>query len=325
MRWEKTLMHIRLASILVMLCGLVGGARAADKVTIALNWVPEPEFGGIYQAQLDGTFAKNGLDVEIKPGGAGAPTWQRVASGQVEYAVASADEVVIARANGADVVAIFTIYQTCPQAIMTHASRGYKSLADVFNGGGTLALEIGLPYGKFLEKKYGLSKVKRIPYTGGIANFLADANFSQQCFVFSEPLAAKKSGGDPQTFLVADSGYNPYTGVIITRSEIAKAKPDQVSAMVKSLGDGWRAYQSDAKRANDAMGKLNKSMDAETFAAAAEAQKPLIQPPGPENLVLGTMTSERWHDLVGQLVDLGIIDKSKAPAPNECFIGTGGK
>ena len=34
-------------------------------------------------------------------------------------------------------------------------------------------MEIGLPYGKFLEKKYGFAKVKRVPYSGGIANFLA--------------------------------------------------------------------------------------------------------------------------------------------------------
>jgi ABC-type nitrate/sulfonate/bicarbonate transport system substrate-binding protein len=47
-------------------------------IRLQLNWVPEPEFGGLYQAQEDGTFAKHGLDVDITPGGAGAPTWQLV-------------------------------------------------------------------------------------------------------------------------------------------------------------------------------------------------------------------------------------------------------
>jgi NitT/TauT family transport system substrate-binding protein len=69
------------------------------------------------------------------------------------------------------------------------------------------------------------------------------------------------------------------------------------------------------------MGKLNKSMDAETFAAAAEAQKPLIEPAGADKQRLGAMTVDRWRELVGQLVDLGVVDKSKAPTPNECFIG----
>src|SRR4051812_17919825 len=177
-RSESFLLHLRSSAaknsleftmkwLLAILISITSLASAADKVTMALNWVPEPEFGGIYAAKEQGAFAKHDLDVDIKPGGAGAPTWQRVATGQVEFGVSSADEVVIARANGADVIGIFTIYQTCPQGIMVHESRGLKSIDEVFKSG-TLALEIGLPYGKFLEKKYGFSGVKRVPYTGGI-------------------------------------------------------------------------------------------------------------------------------------------------------------
>src|SRR4029453_2026893 len=104
-----------LSFLFVLLALAASPVFSAEKVSIALNWVPEPEFGGIYAAREGGAFAKHGLDVDIKPGGAGAPTWQQVASGKAEFGVASADEVVIARASDADVVALFTIYQTCPQ------------------------------------------------------------------------------------------------------------------------------------------------------------------------------------------------------------------
>src|SRR5216110_2730683 len=133
----------------VILC-VVQSAAAADKAKIALNWVPEPEFGGIYAAQVNGAFVKHNLDVNIQPGGAGAPTWQMVGSGQADFAVSSADEVVI-----------FAIYQTCPQGIMVHQSRGFKSIDDVFTHPGTLAMEAALPYGKYLQKKYGFQKIKR--------------------------------------------------------------------------------------------------------------------------------------------------------------------
>ena len=71
-------------AFLCALCVLCGSLplRAAEKVSIALNWVPEPEFGGIYAAQQNGAYQKRGLEVTIKPGGAGAPTWQQVASGR---------------------------------------------------------------------------------------------------------------------------------------------------------------------------------------------------------------------------------------------------
>jgi len=312
--------QIAFLCVLCVLCGSLSSAFAAEKVSIALNWVPEPEFGGIYAAKENGAFDKHNLDVDIKPGGAGAPTWQQVASGKVQFGVASADEVVIARANGADVVALFTIYQTCPQGIMVHASRGFKSIEDVFTHPGTLAMEVGLPYGKFLQKKFGFDKIKRIPYDGGVGNFLADKDFSQQCFVFSEPLIAKKQGSDPQTFLISDAGYNPYTGVIITNGDWARKNPNVVRDMAAALRDGWRAYLDGPKPANAAMGKINKTMDQQTFADVAEAQKSLIETDETKKNGLGTMTLERWEQLVKQLSDLGVVDGSKAPAAMNCFV-----
>src|SRR5436190_6980828 len=103
-RSERHPMKAFLLGVLCLVCGLVSNAIAAEKVSIALNWVPEPEFGGIYAAKENGAYTKHNLDVDIKPGGAGAPTWQQVAAGKVQFGVASADEVVLARTSGADVV-----------------------------------------------------------------------------------------------------------------------------------------------------------------------------------------------------------------------------
>lgn len=291
-----------------------GGAGAApataalQQVTINLNWVPEPEFGGIYAAQLNGGFSRRGIEAKVVPGGAGAPTWQLVDTGRADFAVASADEVLVARSRGADVVALFATYQTCPQGIMVHASRGLKTLADVFSGG-TLAVEPGLPYVKFLEKKYGFGRVKLVTYSGGIAEFLASADYAQQCFVTSEPLVAKRQGADAQVFLVADSGYNPYTAVVIARGSYVKDHPQTVRAVREALAEGWQAYLADPAPANQMMGKLNPGMDAATFAAAAEAQKPLIAPAPDSGQVPGAMTRERWRTLAQQLRELNVIDK----------------
>jgi NitT/TauT family transport system substrate-binding protein len=305
---------------MLVACLMCSVAHAGEKIRLQLNWVPEPEFGGIYQAQEDGDFAKHGLDVDITPGGAGAPTWQLVGSGKIDFAVASADEVLIARQQQADVVAFFATYQTCPQGIMVHASRGLKDLAGLWQAGGTLAVEPGLPYVNFLKKKYGDGKLNFVAYDGGPASFLHDANFSQQCFVTSEPIAAKKAGSDPQVFLISDAGYNPYTTVIITRGDYIKAHPDQVKAITDALREGWTAYLADPSKANEAMGKLNADMDAETFAAAAAAQKPLVETA--ETLVngIGTMTLKRWQELADQLKDLGVVT---AGDPAACFVNPG--
>ena len=223
-------------------CSSSSNVFAADKVKMTLNWVPEPEFGGIYAAKDNGAFAKHNLDVDIIPGGAGTPTWQLVANGKTDFAVASADEVFIARSQGADVTTIFATYQTCPQGIMVHASRGLRSIGDVFKSG-TVAMEPGLPYVNYLKNKYGFGDTKIVAYDGGPGNFLANKDFSQQCFITSEPIAAKKAGSDPQIFLIADSGYNPYTAVVITTSKLAKEKPELVRNMfLAAFRTAWRRY-----------------------------------------------------------------------------------
>ncbi len=275
-------------------------------LTLALDWVPEPEFGGFYAARESGAFARHGLDVTIQGGGAGAPVVQQVASGKVELGVAGADEILTARARGADVLPVFATFQTSPQGIMVHASRGAKTLGDVLSSG-TLAIEPGLPYAAFLKKKYGFGKVSIVPYDGGVARFMVDRDYAQQCYVTAEPLAAKKKGGDPQVFLVADEGFNPYVGVVIVSRATFEARRADVRAFVEAAREGWKAYLADPAPANAAMQKLNPAMDAATFAGAAAAQQKLVQPEG--GAPVGSMTKARWQLLGEQLVDLKILDK----------------
>lgn len=288
------------------------------KVKLALNWKPEPEFGGFYAAQGGGTFKKHGFDVEIM--GGGDQVAQMIAAGQVEFGILAADEVITARSKGVDLVALFAVYQTNPQGIMTHAARGFKSIGDVYANDGTLAVQPGLAYVDYLKRKYPDAKVKVVPYDYSILQFMADPKHSQQCFVTSEPIAAKRKGGDPKVFLIAEEGFNPYAAVVVTKGQYLRDNPKRVQEFVTAVSEGWRAYLDDPKPANEAMGKLNQEMDAETFAAAAEAQKPLIEDEAAKKDGLGTMSEQRWETLGKELVELKAVEK--APAARECFVNT---
>jgi NitT/TauT family transport system substrate-binding protein len=285
-------------------------------VKLQLNWKPEPQFGGFYAAK--DVAAKNDLNVDVVAGGVGTPTVQMVAAGKTEFAVVSADEVVIARSNGADVVALFAVYQTNPQGLMTHAARGLNQIGDIFTQPGTLAIQRGLPYASFLEKKYSFEKLKVVPSPGGdLSAFRSDPNFTMQCFVTSEPIAARKAELDPKTFLIADAGYNPYTTVLVTRGDYLKSNRKIVQAMVAAVAQGWRDYLDNPSTTNAKMHQLNPTMDADTFNAAADAQKPLIETPETKQSGLGHMTAARWQELCDQLVDLKVIEK--APPAASCF------
>jgi NitT/TauT family transport system substrate-binding protein len=252
------------------------------------------------------------LDVDILEGGSGTPTVQMLAAGKVNYAIVSADEIVIAHDRGAkNIVALFATYQTVPQGIMTHAERGFTSIADVMHGDGLLLWQSGLAYAQYFKKHYAPIKVTTAPYLGGIGNFQNDAKISQQCFVTSEPLAAKKAGINVKTFMVAESGYNPYTTVLATTHENLQKNPDEVQKIVESVRVGWSAYLKNPEPTNAKMAQLNKAMDLPTFLASAQAQKPLIETK--DGAKLGSMTLQRWQTLVAQLHEINMI-KTAVPA-----------
>ena len=297
-------------------CGK-GNNPSRPAVTLQLNWKPEPQFGGFYAAEVDGIYARHKLNVTITPGGAGAPTVDMIGAGTVPFAIVSGDEIVRARAMGNPVVALFAVYQTNPQGVMTRASRGFKILADIFTHPGILAMERGLPYSDFLQQKYGFGKLQIVPSPfGDLSLFRVKENYAMQCFVTSEPFAARRIGIEPQTFLIAESGYNPYTTVLATSESYLKTNPAIVESMIEAVREGWQTYLSDPAKANEYMSRLNPTMDAQTFKESAEAQKPLIENTDTKRLGLGVMTFERWQTLVAQLVELKVIAKPVDPKAN---------
>jgi NitT/TauT family transport system substrate-binding protein len=280
------------------------------KTKIQLNWVPEPEFGGIYAAREIGAYQRAGLDVEIQAGAAGTPVIQIVASGQADFGVVGADDVVLARARGVDIVAVQAAFQHSPMGVMVHKSRGIEKLEDLKSG--TLAIEPGLPFGGWIKKKYGFAGVTIVPYDGGVAKFITDTNYAQQCYVTAEPIAAKRKGVEAKVFSARDTGFDPYANVVVVRGEALKTKLPMVKAFVAATNEGWKAYLADPKPANNAMAKLNTGMDLATFEEAAKTQEPLVR----GEAELGSMTESRYAELGTQLVELGMI--TKAPPAGDC-------
>jgi NitT/TauT family transport system substrate-binding protein len=297
------------ATAVLAACG-----KSSQKIRLALNWKPEPEFGPFYEAP----YQKYGLDVDILPGGAGTPTIQMVGAGSAEFGIVAADELVVARSRGNDVVALFAVFQNNPLGLMVHASRKLISIADIFRRPGTVAMQRGLSYARLLEKLYGFDKVKIVPSPNGdVSAFLRDKNFAQQCFITSEPLIAKRQGADVHVFPISDDGFNPYTDVMAASGELLRRKPEMAKSMVAAVREGLRIYLDDPKPTNLRMQQLNPTMPLDLFTETAEAQKPLIETEETRRNGLGSMTKERWEALIMQLKSLG--DIQSAPAPDDCF------
>lgn len=277
------------------------------KTKLALNWKPEPEFGGFYEAETQGFFKKQGLEVEILEGGSSTPTTQMLTNGTVDYAIVSAEEIILN--NDKDptrkLIAVFTVFDKSPYMIMSHDNPKFKSLGDVFaSETETISLQKGLPYVEYLIKKFSPVKAKLVPYTGGISVFETNPNLSQQGFITSEALIAQTKGLKTKNWLVADVGFNPYITVLAVKEDFLKKNAEQVNKMAKAVREGWLSYLKNPAATNKLMSAKNPSMSLELMNLSLEKMKELMNTNPKE---IGKMQSSRWKTLQKQMFDLKLI------------------
>jgi NitT/TauT family transport system substrate-binding protein len=290
--------------------------QAGTSTSIALNWFPEAEHAGFYAAESAGLYTAKGLDLKLVPGGPGAPVLQQVATGRVDFGVSNADEVLIARAQGLPVVAVFAPIQTSPRVIMVHEESGIKALSGLQNL--TLAIEPQAPFANFLKKKLPLAGVRFVPYTGSVAPFLADKRFAQQAYGISEPFVAQEKGAKPVNLYVTELGYNPYTSVLVVSEKTLAAHPELVQKVVQASQAGWEKYLADHGPTDALLRKVNSQVDQPILDYGFRELSKLCRNADTEKLGVGAMTAARWNDLRAQLVALEVI-KADSPSADKAW------
>lgn len=280
-------------------------------LSILLNWFPDAQHGGFYAADELGYFKALGLQVEIVPGGPGAPVVQSISLGRNPFAVGNADQLLEANAQGAPVVAVMAAMQNSPRCIMAHSDSGFQSLADIHDV--KLALGAGKAFASYLQQKLPLNNVTVVPYTGSITPFLEDHKFAQQAYVFSEPFLARKHGAEPVTFMVSKLGFNPYTSCLFTHQDFIREHPELVGKVVQAVRQGWLAYFKHSDQVNARILQDNPQMDAESLHFGVQALQPLCIPTNGNEQEVGQMSAERWTQLHTQLVQLKRVPETQDP------------
>lgn len=105
-------------------------ARGTQKLTLTLDWTPNPDHVGFYDAQQRGLFARAGLDVAIHaPSDPTAPL-KLVAAGDSDLAVSYEQEVFFAAAKKLPVVAVAAVVPQPLNSFMA-IEPGVKTLRDL--------------------------------------------------------------------------------------------------------------------------------------------------------------------------------------------------
>ncbi|MFZ0854333.1 MAG: ABC transporter substrate-binding protein, partial [Hyphomicrobiaceae bacterium] len=102
-----------------------------DKVSFGTNWVAEGEHGGHYQALVDGTYKRYGLDVTIVPGGPNVNNRLLLPVGKLDFFMsANTLQSFDAVEQNIPTLAVAAVFQKEPQVLMAHPDQGIDKFED---------------------------------------------------------------------------------------------------------------------------------------------------------------------------------------------------
>lgn len=252
--------------------------KPAQKITIALSYIPNVQFASLYVAQDKGYFAAEGLDVTFQYGSIDN-LMGLVASGQIPFALASGDEVLQARSAGIPVTFIASNYQKYPVALASLKSSKIASLADLKGksigipgpyGSNYIGLKAVLASAKLTEDDV---KVQNIGFTQreALSQGKVDA---AMVYSMNEPVQLQKAGLELNVIEVSSLSALASVGLITGESQI-NSNPELVGKVVRATERGIKdtlanpdaAFESTIKVAPEAKGdnpELQKAVLKET-------------------------------------------------------------
>jgi NitT/TauT family transport system substrate-binding protein len=218
-------------------CGAGSELQPSQAVTLAMGYVPNVQFTPFYVAVERGYFADEGIEVKFDY------AWETdllklVGSDELQFAIASGDQVILARSQELPVVYVLNWYRRFPVCVMSLAEAGIGQPDDL------IGRRIGTPamYGasyigwRALLDATGLSETDveliGIGYNQ-VASLAEDQVDAALCYAMNEPVQMRAAGEAVAVIYVADYA-NLVSNGLITNERSVQERPDLVQGMVRA-------------------------------------------------------------------------------------------
>jgi ABC-type nitrate/sulfonate/bicarbonate transport system substrate-binding protein len=260
----------------------------AVKVSLRLKWLYDPGFAGELVAAKEGIFQKNGLSVEIRPGGFESDPIKLVANGSDTFGVTGADSFLLARANGVPIVAFAAGYIDTAVVYYSHKSASIRSPAD-WKG-----KKIGVQAGQDTETIYrvllskaGLTSqdVVEIPVKYDFTQFLTGGVDVWPGYAATQSYILNQKGIPYDVIYPSKYGVKYVGTVYFTTEKVMSEHPEWVRGFLKSVIAGWQfTYSTSTESAaiSDISSYDPKSLTPDLIKWNLDKQKDSIKPEGRE-------------------------------------------
>jgi NitT/TauT family transport system substrate-binding protein len=226
-----------MAGPILLGCAPPGENPSPETVTLAMGFVPNVQFAPFYVAVEKGYFADEGIQIEFDYG------WETdllklVGSDELQFGVASGDQVILARSQDLPVVYVMNWYRRFPVCVVSLQAVGVKEPADL------VGKRVGTPatYGasyigwRALLDAAGLDQSEveliSIGYTqvAALTEGQVDAAI---CYAMNEPVQMRAGGQAIDAIYVADFA-NLVSNGLFTNEKTIRENPALVQGMVRA-------------------------------------------------------------------------------------------
>ncbi|HTR83056.1 MAG TPA: ABC transporter substrate-binding protein [Reyranella sp.] len=229
------------------------GASAADKpVRVALGWINNVEYAGVWLGLENGYFKEEGLDVKTLPGGPNAPLPPvTVAAGGAEFGYATWLPYLDALNRGNDFVLVAGTFPVSPLGIISLPAKPILKAADIV---GKKILAQGPNERTAIDATLALNSLPKtwdfVPAGFSPEPLLAHAGDGYTAYGTNQAVTLEVKmnmvRGKDFFFTSFDSmGYKGYTNLVFVKRDYLKAERATVVKFLRGLTRGWMADLKD--------------------------------------------------------------------------------
>ena len=290
------------------------GLSQPEKVVFATNWKAQAAHGGFYQALVDGSYAKAGLQVEIRQGGPQVNNRPLLPAKKIDFLMTGNLLHAFDNAKmGVPTLSVAAVFQKDPQALMAHPGQGYESFEALKQAPRIwIAKDAQFSWWQWLKRRHGFRDEALRPYNFTLGPFLANKQSVQQGYSVAEPIYVKQQGGfDPVVHLLADQGWSTPSTLIDAHADTVAQRPELVQRFVDASLAGWQAYLAGSPAQRAAADARMRQDNPEMNQAELEASHALMVKQQLAGARLGALSLARADAFLQDMVKTGLYKASE--------------
>jgi putative hydroxymethylpyrimidine transport system substrate-binding protein len=307
----------------------LSASGSGQSLTLMLDWFPNADHVGVYQALDEGDFSKAGLDVHVQVPTDPATPLELLAAGKVDAAISYEPEVMLARNRGLPLVSVAAIVQKPLTSIVSIGSKHIRRPADlrgkrIGDAGisyqhaylSTILARAGVPASRVKEINVGANLVPAM--LSGRVDATIGAYWNYEAIQLAE------RGKRPNVIRMEQVGVPTYDElVLVVRRSTITNKTDEIRRFVQALGRGYQAVRANPQAGVSSLIRANPSLDPKLQLASVRATVPVFFAAGEP---WGWQDASQWNAYGQWMLTNHLISNPSAVADastNELLAGQG--